>query len=233
MSGRGAALVLACASAAIPAPGTDRPAIFLDLCLTAGELVLVDATDPEQERLLADAVCGLVAPLAGRIAFLGRDWQEQTIEYANALRGRIGHVFRSGGWLPYLSVNDNVLLQQLHHTRRRYAELRDQAAQLASRFGLPGLPMERPAELPAADLQRAACVRAFLGTPSLVIVESGATVSEGLLVPLVETMREARDRDTAILWLVDQPWLLRDAALPATRRLRLRGRELVDAALVA
>ena len=56
---------------------------------------------------------------------------------------------------------------------------------------------------------------------------------DGLLEPLVETMREARDRDAAILWLVDQPWLLRDEALPATRRLRLRGRELVDAAAAA
>lgn len=233
MSGRDSAAVLVCEGAAIATPGTDRPALVLDLRVAAGELVLVDAADAEQERLLADAVCGLVAPRAGRVAFLGRDWQEQTIEYANALRGRIGHVFRSGGWVPYLSVNDNVLLQQLHHTRRRYAELRDQAARLAGRFGLPGLPMERPVELPAADLQRAACVRAFLGTPSLVIVESGAVASEDLLVPLVETMREARDRDAAILWLVDQPWLLRDAALPATRRLRLRGRELVEAGLAA
>ncbi len=233
MSGRERTAVLACEAAAIAAPGTDRAAIVLDLQIAAGELVVVDAADPEQERLLADAVCGLVAPRAGRIAFLGRDWQEQTLEYANALRGRIGHVFRSGGWVPYLSLNDNVLLQQLHHTRRRYADLREQAARLAARFGLPGLPLERPAELPALDLQRAACVRAFLGTPSLVIVESGAVTSEDLLVPLVDTMREARDRDAAILWLVDQPRLLRDSALPATRRLRLRGRELVDAGRAA
>ena len=233
MSAGDAAVVLACESAAIAAPGADRPALVVDLHLAAADLVLVDAADAEQERLLADAVCGLVAPLAGRVVFLGRDWRQQTIEHANALRGRIGHVFRSGGWVPYLSVHDNVLLQQLHHTRRAYGELRDQAARLAARFGLPGLPMARPAELAPADLQRAAYVRAFLGSPSLVIVESGGRIGEGLLEPLVETMREARDRDAAVLWLADEPWLLRDAALPATRHLRLRGRELVDVELAA
>lgn len=233
MSGRTAPPVLTCEAAAMPGPDSDRPALVVELRLAGGELVLVDVADPEQERLLADAICGLVVPLTGRISFLGRDWQQQPMDYANALRGRIGHVFRRGGWVPYLSVGDNVLLQQLHHTRWRYAELREQAARLAARFGLPGLPLERPADLPPGDLLRAACARAFLGSPSLVIVEGGAAVDEGLLVPLVETMREARDRDAAILWMIDRPQLLRDVALPATRRLRLRGVDLIDEATAA
>jgi phospholipid/cholesterol/gamma-HCH transport system ATP-binding protein len=42
---------------------------------------------------------------------------------------------------------------------------------LARRFGLPGLPAERPAALPEHVLLRAACVKAFLGEPVLVVIE--------------------------------------------------------------
>jgi phospholipid/cholesterol/gamma-HCH transport system ATP-binding protein len=39
-----------------------------------------------------------------------------------------------------MTLLDKVLLPQLHHTRRPYAESRAEAARLASWFGLPGLP---------------------------------------------------------------------------------------------
>jgi phospholipid/cholesterol/gamma-HCH transport system ATP-binding protein len=222
--------VLDCYAAEVPLPAQDIErvqAMRIALTVEPGELVLVDVRDPDHERVLADAVCGLVAPTGGAIRFLGRDWRDQTAEYANALRGRIGHLFRAGGWLPYLSVVDNIVLQQLHHTRRAYAVLRDEAARLATRFGLPGLPTGRAAEMREADLVRAACVRAFLGTPSLVVVEDVVAEDHDLLPPLVEAMREARDRDAAILWLVQEPRLFRDPTLPATQRVQLRGSALV------
>jgi len=44
-------------------------------------------------------------------------------------------------------------------------DIEAEAAKLARMFGLPGLPRGRPAQMRLPDLQRAACVRAFLGTP--------------------------------------------------------------------
>ena len=117
---------------------------------------------------------------------------------------------------------DNILLPQLHHTRRPYAEIRAEAARLASWFGLPGLPTGRPGDVPPAMLQRAACVRAFLGAPSLIVVESLADgLADGLLAPLINAMRVARDRDAAVLWFCQDAELYEDPSLPATRRLRL------------
>ena len=55
-------------------------------------------------------------------------------------------------------------------------------------------------------LQRAACVRAFLGAPSLIVVENLADgLADGLLAPLINAMRVARDRDAAVLWFARMP----------------------------
>jgi phospholipid/cholesterol/gamma-HCH transport system ATP-binding protein len=158
------------------------------------------------------------------VRFLGRAWSELPADQANALRGRFGQVVRRGAWIPYLSLVDNVLLPQLHHTRRPYDELRAEAVRLATRLGLPGLPTGRPGDLPSTILQRAACVRAFLGTPALIVIGSLAEdLGDDLLAPLVNAMRVARDRDAAVLWFVEDDGLFEDRSLPATRRLRLRG----------
>jgi phospholipid/cholesterol/gamma-HCH transport system ATP-binding protein len=195
-----------------------------DLTLHAGDLVLVRPGDAQQEQALADVVCGLLPPERGTVRFLGRAWSELPADQANALRGRIGHAARRGAWIPYLSLLDNILLAQLHHTRRPYFEVRAEAVRLANWFGLPGLPTWRPGDLPVAVLKRAAFVRAFLGAPSLIIIESVAGgLGNGLLPPLVNAMRVARDRDAAVLWFSEDAELLADQTLPVTRRLRLRG----------
>jgi phospholipid/cholesterol/gamma-HCH transport system ATP-binding protein len=209
-------------------PDHHRAGIDVDITLHASDLVLVQPEDDQHERALADLACGLLTPERGTVRFLGRAWPELPADQANAHRGRIGHVVRRGAWIPYLTLLDNVLLPQLHHTRRPYAEIRAEAARLASWFGLPGLPTGLPAELPPAILRRAACVRAFLGAPALIIIESlSDDPGDGLLAPLINAMRVARDRDAAVLWFAQAADLYHDPSLPATRRLRLQGDAIV------
>jgi len=212
----------------LPLPDQREVGVAVDLTLRAGDLVLVQPGDEQHEQLLADVACGLVPPERGTVRFLGRGWSEAPPDQANALRGRIGHVLRRGAWIPHLSLLDNVLLPQLHHTRRPYAEIRAEAARWASWFGLAGLPTGRPGEVPSAILPRAACVRAFLGAPSLIVVESlPGGLGDGLLAPLVNAMRVARDHDAAVLWFVQDVEIYDDRSLPATGRLRLLGDALV------
>jgi phospholipid/cholesterol/gamma-HCH transport system ATP-binding protein len=202
--------------------------VAVDVTLRAGDLVLIQPGDEQHEQALADVACGLVAPTRGTVRFLGRAWSDLAADQANALRGRIGHVMRRGAWIPYLSLLDNILLPQLHHTRRPYGEIRAEAARLASWFGLPGVPTGRPAETPPPILRRAACVRAFLGAPSLIVIETlEGGLGDGLLAPLINAMRIARDRDAAVLWFAQDADLHQDPSLPATSRLRLLGDALV------
>src|SRR5581483_663103 len=88
-----------------------------ELRLMPGELGLVDVPDLRRGSWFADLCCGLVTLREGHVRFLGHEWLNLPDHYAAALRGRIGRVFSSGGWIAFLDVAANILLPQLHHTR--------------------------------------------------------------------------------------------------------------------
>jgi phospholipid/cholesterol/gamma-HCH transport system ATP-binding protein len=221
--------VLEMANASLPAHGHAGSALRVDLTVCAGELILIQPGDDQHEQTLANAACGLLAPVSGEVCFLGRDWAVTSPDHANALRGRIGHAFQTGEWVPYLSLADNILLGELYHTRRPYTEVRDEAAALATRFGLPGLPLEPPDRFSTPDLRRANYVRALLGEPALILLESPAReVIVEILDPVINAIRAARDRDAAVIWFMLDTRLWFEASLPATRRYVAQGNVLVE-----
>ena len=200
-----------------------------EIDLFGGDLALINLERPRFGSILADACCGLHRTTAGSIFFLGKNWAMLPSDTANALRGRIGRVFTTGNWINRMTLLDNILLPQLHHTRRKVNELRDEAAQLARHFGLPGLPLGYPADIIRADHQRAACIRAFLGQPSLILLEEPTFGAYPEIVPpLVNAIRNACEGGAAVIWLTleDQVW--NDSLLPATYRFRLTAHKLME-----
>src|SRR5882724_198308 len=124
----------------------------VDLALEPGALALIDARDPMLAAAFGDLCCGLHHPEQGEVRFLQRDWSRQPPEMADALRGLIGRVMSTAGWLRFLDAGTNIMLQQLHHTRVDREVLRNEAARLAEHFGLPGLPSGAISELTPGDL---------------------------------------------------------------------------------
>ena len=201
----------------------------LNLEMFGGDLFLIRLARSEQASTFADACAGLIQPLRGAIYFLGRNWQELPPDLANALRGRIGSVFTVGNWINHLSLMENILLPQLYHTHRSTGHIRDEAGDLAERFGLPGVPLGLPGDFTPVDLQRAACVRAFLGRPSLVLLQEPTIgIGSEIVSPLIQTIRNARDRGASVIWLTRESVIWNDATIPATHRYRLVARKLVE-----
>ena len=203
--------------------------IDCDMNLFGGDLALINLERPRFGSVLADASCGLHQATQGSILFLGKDWSALPSDTANALRGRIGRVFTFGNWINRLTLLENILLPQLHHTRRNFTELRDEAVYLAAHFGLPGLPSGLPADVMRTDHQRAACVRAFLGQPLLIILEEPTFgVYPEILPPLINAIRKACDRGCGVIWLTMEDRVWNDPMLPATHRFRLTARKLME-----
>ncbi len=197
----------------------------LDLRIGRGELAVVATPDPAVARMLIE-VCTGVAPLAtGRVRAFGQDWTQLPRPAAETLRGRIGIAPGDGGWLPHLSVEEGILLPRLHHGGIPEADLRQQAEALARLFGLDGLPEGRPSELSRLDLARAACARAFLGEPALVLLESplDMEIADRLLDPVLAALAPVRARGGAALWSTRSRRALEDADFPASHRLHLPG----------
>ncbi len=194
----------------------------ITLSLPPGGFAVADLREARRCATFADAVAGLVTPVSGTILFQGRDWTEVTPEHASAMRGRIGRHFLRDAWLPEIGIEENILLAPLFHTRRPLGAVRDEAARLAAGFGLPGLPLGRPASLSAADRHRAGLVRAFVNAPDLVVLEEPTAIDgEALLPALMAAIRDVRDRDGTVLWLTAGLTLPLERSLPATERFRL------------
>jgi phospholipid/cholesterol/gamma-HCH transport system ATP-binding protein len=141
---------------------------------------------------------------------------------ADALRGLIGRVLADPGWLPFLDATTNILLPQLHHTRVARDVLLTQAAGLADEFGLPGLPAGSIARLAPEDLARAGLVRAFLGRPKLVVLESPVQgLFADMIAPLLRRIAEVHDHGGAAIWLTRSRLVWDDRTFPASQRLRL------------
>jgi phospholipid/cholesterol/gamma-HCH transport system ATP-binding protein len=193
----------------------------LSLRLLPGECAFIETANATQAAAFADLCSGLILPLSGHVRVLGRDWQDLPADYAAALRGRIGRVFTTGAWVPFIDVATNILLPALHHTSRDRQELRAEALALAYEFGLPGLPLDRPEDLAPADLSRAALVRAFLGEPLLVLVEEPSNLTLSRLAGVLNRIAATCDRGGTVIWLAHARTVAGAAAFPWSHRLRL------------
>ena len=93
----------------------------------------------------------------------------------------------------------------------------------------PGFLWTWPVILPAADLQRAACVRAFLGRPALIVLEEPtAGIYLEIISALMNAVRAARERGAAVIWLTRKNLIWNDQTLPVTQRYRLVTGKLME-----
>lgn len=184
-----------------------------------GELVAVRVQAAAGGLPVADAAQGLLEPEAGCVRIGGDDWRALAPDAAARRRGATGRVFSGRGWVSNLDVDENVVLAQRHHTARPLGAIREEAEAWARRFGLSGLPAARPAALGRAVLRRAEWVRAFLGTPTLIILEQPSRdLGAGELTPLVAAVAGARERGAGVLWIAEDESEWRVAAAQASRR---------------
>jgi phospholipid/cholesterol/gamma-HCH transport system ATP-binding protein len=203
----------------------------LDFRLMPGELALIDADEPSAEWF-ADLCLGLIPLRTGLVRFLGHDWTATPPDYAAALRGSIGRVFRRDSWLGFLDTATNILLARFHHTHTPPEDLRAAAVRLAEAFGLPGLPLDPPHALAPLDLARAACVRVFLGDPVLLLLEHPCREEQfdALATHLLEALADARQRGAAAIWLTRSARVWSEGSVRADHRLVLHQHGLFRAA---
>ena len=221
---RRAVATLAFRQCVLPLPDAEGESFSLDLELQAGELVMLCLEDQHHGDAASRAACGMLVPTTGSVAFLGRDWRDLPPDIANASRGRIGTVFRDERWLPRQSVMQSILLPLLFHTHRPLGDISREATVWARRFGMPGLPQDRPEAVSPRDRLCANLVRALVLRPALIIVEHQQVAAlAGLMQTVINAIRELREQGTAILWLTQDEAFGLDRSIPATRRLRHAG----------
>ena len=194
----------------------------LDLALLRGEVALVQVDDDSNAALMVDLCLGLADPLAGQVRFLGVDWTSRTPRERFSRRRRIGAIVQTDVWPAHLTVLEAVLVARFYHFRQPRDEAIADATGLARLFGLPGLPAGRRETTPSAALVRAACVRGFLGSPELIVVQDPVLdQSSDLAVPMAQAIATACYRNASVLWIVSNLGAPAVRYLQPDHRLRL------------
>ena len=194
------------------AGGRVRPLRQLELRLAAGELVCVRGKSGSGKTSLLLVAGGLLRPQAGRVR-----WGEQD-PYAGGSGARarlratqLGVVFQSFHLLPYLDLQTNVSLAA------GGAEASQVRAAL-ERVGLSHRATHRPGALSAGERQRAACARALVGEPRLLLAdEPTGNLDEENASAVLDALSEHKERGGAVV-------LVTHGAVPASadRVLELR-----------
>lgn len=205
------------------------PALYdANLTLHAGELALVRLEAANPDVPLVDAALGLRSPLRGHVRCATRDWETLSPDDACALRGTCGVLLARRNYVARYALDANILLAQFHHTRRPHAELIDEAQQLATAFGLPGLPRMNASGALPADVRRAGCVRAFFGRPRVIFLERPLDgIYPDLFTELLQAVRSAQARNAAILWTTAETGVWNEPALHSATRYRMTGAQLI------
>lgn len=144
----------------------------VDLEVAAGEFVAIMGRSGSGKSTLLQLLAGSDRPTAGRVIVDGVDLSRaDEVERARLRGSHVGIVFQSGNLLPFLNLEENVVLA---------AELAGQPANrglvrgILARVGLEGRERHRPAQLSGGEQQRAA-VAAVIATRAPIVLADEIT----------------------------------------------------------
>ena len=147
--------------------GLDR----VRLEVKAGEFVVLRGPSGCGKTTLLLTAGGMLRPTSGRVRVDGQDLYAMSGRERNRFRGRhLGFVFQMFHLLPYLDVQENVMLAACSGGGGM-AAVRDRARELLKHLGLDPRERHRPSALSTGERQRTAIARALLNRPKLVLAD--------------------------------------------------------------
>ncbi len=201
----------------------------IDLEIAAGEFVAIMGRSGSGKSTLLQLLAGSDRPTAGRVVVDGIDLSRADEDVRASVRGRhVGFVFQSQNLIPFLSIEENLLLA---------AALADRPMDTAAarttlaRVGLEDRGSNRPAQLSGGEQQRAA-LAIVLGTRPPIILADEVTgeldsVNADLLIALLEEIHRSGEvtivlatHDPKVADRADRVVELRDGRVVADRRVR-------------
>lgn len=159
-----------------------QPAPCLDIAaftVARGESVFVHGESGSGKSTLLALLGGVLVPQAGSVNVLGTELTRLSAGSRDRFRvDHTGFIFQQFNLIPYLSMQDNVLLPCRFSARRRERALKrsprlaDEARRLLAELDLDASLWRRPVtQLSVGQQQRVAAARALIGEPELVIAD--------------------------------------------------------------
>ena len=207
-------------TAAAPAPTRGRPVLEIaglgltrrgasalsdiDLSVHSGEIVGIAGISGNGQTELVEVLSGMLPATAGSVVVDGVDVTRADV--STRLAAGLGRLSedRRGGLVPQLTVEHNLVLEDLHRFSRRglldKAAVRAHCEDLIRRFDIRAGPSDPVGTLSGGNMQKVLLARALARTPQvLVVAQPTRGLDIGAYRYVHEQLAEMRDRDRGVL----------------------------------
>lgn len=157
--------------------GTGPNVLAIDaLRIARGETVFLHGSSGSGKTTLLGLLAGVLRASSGSVKVLGRDFTTMSSAARDSFRAtHLGYVFQMFNLIPYLSVQENILLPcRLDATRRARVgskSLPDAAREMAEQLDIAQYLQKPVTQLSVGQQQRVAAARALIGHPEVVIAD--------------------------------------------------------------
>lgn len=146
------------------------------LRIARGETVFLHGSSGSGKTTLLGLLAGVLRASSGSVRVLGRDFTTMSSGARDSFRARhLGYVFQMFNLIPYLSVQENILLPcRLDASRRERVgagSLGEAAAEMARQLDISQFLHTPVTKLSVGQQQRVAAARALIGHPEVVIAD--------------------------------------------------------------
>ena len=146
------------------------------LQIARGETVFLHGSSGSGKTTLLGILAGVLRASSGSVKVLDKDFTTMSSGARDSFRAtHLGYVFQMFNLIPYLSVQDNILLPcRLDATRRSRIGARsmaDAAREMAEQLDIAQYLQTPVTQLSVGQQQRVAAARALIGQPEVVIAD--------------------------------------------------------------
>jgi ABC-type lipoprotein export system ATPase subunit len=192
----------------------------VDLALEKGEMVAVDADEPDDGRLLLRALATLSPPAAGELRFKGAPLDFADYRRLLPVKRSIGYVGADMAMLSNRTLRQNILTMRYYFENSLSIDLDAEAADLCRRLGIEKRLDRLAALADPVDLHRAIAVRELSKNPVLMLLDRPEEIlgRQGFQHLLTTLETSGKQRQTWVCTSRDRRFL----ETLCNRRLRIR-----------
>jgi ABC-type lipoprotein export system ATPase subunit len=142
-----------------------------ELGLSAGDVCTIEASNPDDGRVLLKALATLVRPLSGSYSFLGQPRDLANHREALSCKQKIGYAARDAALISNLSIRQNLLLMRYFFENALNIALHPEVVDLCRIFGIIDKLDLKPSDLNAMENRAALLIRELAKRPALFLFD--------------------------------------------------------------
>lgn len=145
----------------------------VDLDLNEGEITALVGPSGSGKSTILTIAAGLQKASGGQVLFEGRDMTQMSQEEIRRIRSsEFGFVFQSSHLVPFLTVEDQLLLMlDVAETKLNKKQQKQEVAQVLELVGMAHRKESYPSSLSGGEKQRVAIARAIIHKPKMLFAD--------------------------------------------------------------